>query len=75
MKEGKKSGVVGKDIPSRKCQTFAMCGTGSDSKAGELVSVLYTSCSESGTTTHLRIATKNVATDAYFGEKVVVKKE
>ena len=28
-----------RDPPSRKCQTFAMCGTGSDSKAGENTSV------------------------------------
>ena len=27
------------DLPGRKCQTFAMCGTGSDSKAGGDVSV------------------------------------
>jgi hypothetical protein len=44
---------------------FAMCGTGSDSKAAEQVS---TSVKEEAVvcTTDLRKATKNVATDAYW---------
>jgi hypothetical protein len=33
VKEEHEDGTVKEDSPGRKCQTFAMCGTGSDSKA------------------------------------------
>ena len=38
VKERRDEMPVKAGLPSRKCQTFAMCGTGSDSKADEHVS-------------------------------------
>lgn len=57
-------GVKG-GLPSRKCQTFAMCGTGSDSKAAREVSI-GASVEVVVWMADLRKATKNVATDAYW---------
>jgi hypothetical protein len=39
VKERSDGREVKEGLLSRKCQTFAMCGTGSDSKAGEHVSI------------------------------------
>ena len=57
-----------RDLLGRRYQTFAMCGTGSDSKAAEAsVSVCCTRVmTASGRMTDLGKATKNVATDAYW---------
>lgn len=51
-------------LPNRKCQAFAMCGTGSDSKAGSTSAEARNGRQQS--LSDLRKATKNVATEAYW---------